>query len=387
MLISGRANTILLVLILAVGVAIVAMLASGVRGGPLDPPGSPASTAGVRQPGTPITALPFDIQQPGSYYLTGNLTMAAPGTGITIDSGNVTLDFGGFTIDGGNVGYSGVYIPSQFNGFNLRAITVRNGMAQHWTQDGFTMESVDGIVAENLQASYNTRDGIEISNGTLSNCSTNGNGGAGVTSQGGATITGCTAKNNQGGGFVLRDSSVLRACTAIGNGAAGIDVRSSTVDGCTTLGNIYGIAVGFNCNVRNNTVSESDSDGIRVASPSGSGESVITENTVEDAGTQGSGTGIVVTTQNNLISRNHVTYSRGPGIQVTGSFNTIDENSTLSNNGIGIVAGGSKNTVVHNNSLGNVNQGNSTNYSVGAGNNYGGVTAAASGSNPWSNTQ
>ena len=42
MLISSRTNTFLLVLILAVGIGLVAMLASGVRGGPLDPSGAPA---------------------------------------------------------------------------------------------------------------------------------------------------------------------------------------------------------------------------------------------------------------------------------------------------------------------------------------------------------
>ena len=44
MLISNRATNILLVLILAVSAGIVAMLASGARGGPLDPTGPPAST-------------------------------------------------------------------------------------------------------------------------------------------------------------------------------------------------------------------------------------------------------------------------------------------------------------------------------------------------------
>ena len=44
MLISIRVTNILLILVLAVGIAIVAMLASGARGGPLDPPGAPTST-------------------------------------------------------------------------------------------------------------------------------------------------------------------------------------------------------------------------------------------------------------------------------------------------------------------------------------------------------
>jgi hypothetical protein len=44
MLVPSRATNILLILVLAVGIGIVAMLATRVRGGPLDPPGTPAST-------------------------------------------------------------------------------------------------------------------------------------------------------------------------------------------------------------------------------------------------------------------------------------------------------------------------------------------------------
>ena len=186
--ITGRTNTILLVLILAVGVAIVAMLASNARGGPLDPPGTPASTSGVLQPGTPITSLPFDIQQPGNYYLTRNLTIAAAGNGITIDSSNVTLDLGGFTIDGAHSGYSGVYIQSPIQGsFNLREITVRDGTARNWTQDGFDIEWVDGLIAEDLHADGNGT-GIVVANGRLSDCTADRNVGAGVRSPGGSTI-------------------------------------------------------------------------------------------------------------------------------------------------------------------------------------------------------
>ncbi len=44
MLNSSRTTNLLLVVMIAVGIAIVAMLASGAVSGPLDPPGSPAST-------------------------------------------------------------------------------------------------------------------------------------------------------------------------------------------------------------------------------------------------------------------------------------------------------------------------------------------------------
>ena len=57
----------------ALGLLVVAALAGAIEGGPLDPPGPPASTDGVLRPGTPISALPITLNQPGSYYLTHNL--------------------------------------------------------------------------------------------------------------------------------------------------------------------------------------------------------------------------------------------------------------------------------------------------------------------------
>lgn len=99
MLVSRRATNILLVLILAVGIALVAMTATGVRGGPLDPPGPPGSTQGVRLPGTPITG-PTTINQPGHYYLTLNIVHIGSGSAISINADNVSLDLGGFRIVG-----------------------------------------------------------------------------------------------------------------------------------------------------------------------------------------------------------------------------------------------------------------------------------------------
>ena len=100
MLVSTRATNILLLLVLAVGVAIVAMLATGVRGGPLDPPaGTPGSTNGVRLPGTPISG-PTVVSAPGHYYLTQNISVTGSVNAITISADDVSLDLGGFTLSG-----------------------------------------------------------------------------------------------------------------------------------------------------------------------------------------------------------------------------------------------------------------------------------------------
>src|SRR5579883_474024 len=71
--------------------------------GSLTPPGAPAPTMKTLsqiEPRTPISSLPFTIYIPGSYYLTTNLTGVSNSDGITISTGNVTLDLNGFTLQG-----------------------------------------------------------------------------------------------------------------------------------------------------------------------------------------------------------------------------------------------------------------------------------------------
>ena len=73
--------------------------------------------------------FPFVISQPGSYRLTGNLTVPTGADGIVISVPNITIDLNGFTIAGAPVTSSsaartfGIQAP-----FGLGAITVRNGI-------------------------------------------------------------------------------------------------------------------------------------------------------------------------------------------------------------------------------------------------------------------
>jgi hypothetical protein len=68
--------------------------------GSLTPPGAPAPTMKSLdqiEARTPISSAPYTITQPGSYYLTHNLTVSS-GDGIDITTNGVTLDLNGFTI-------------------------------------------------------------------------------------------------------------------------------------------------------------------------------------------------------------------------------------------------------------------------------------------------
>jgi len=72
--------------------------------------------------------FPYTITQPGSYRLSGNLTVPAGPDGIDINTDNVTLDLNGFTITGGGSGGNGV---KTFN----NNITVKNGSVRNFTND------------------------------------------------------------------------------------------------------------------------------------------------------------------------------------------------------------------------------------------------------------
>ena len=149
-------------------ISLLILAASALAQGPLAPSGAPAPTmksldqifteasaaSAKAEKRTPISALPFAITQPGSYYLTGNLTMTTAAVGITISTlESVTLDLNGFTLDGGGIGIFGIYHP-------VTPLNVRNGKIVGWISYGIvggaasvlsdlTVSSAAGVVLGN----------------------------------------------------------------------------------------------------------------------------------------------------------------------------------------------------------------------------------------------
>lgn len=118
------------------GAAGVSALGAIARAGPLDPPaGAVTGTSkplgeiepriAINTTNTPgTTSTVFRITQPGSYYLTGNVTVPANRAAIQVAAGNVTIDLNGCTIGGSGSTSNGIVNAPGSSAGNL---TILNG--------------------------------------------------------------------------------------------------------------------------------------------------------------------------------------------------------------------------------------------------------------------
>lgn len=348
----------------AAALACVSVLACLAPAGPIVPPGGPVAPTPGPEPRTPLSAATtpgdadslFRITQPGSYYLTGNITGVSGKRGIEIAAGNVTIDLNGFTLAGVAGSLEGIASAG------VRNITVRNGDVTNWGGHGISLDnSVFTLTSriDNVRATLNNGSGIRVGRGAvITNCAAAGNGGTGIVASSHAAIEGCISGDNGGSGMTISDSSVVRGCSVNNNDSSGIvGGGMCTITDCTITNNgDRGITVLSRCTIARNTVTGNDRIGIRVNDTCYVLENVCASNGFAVA----DGAGILAAGSSNRIERNAVRLN-DIGIRVNAAFNVI----------IGNTAGG--NSVV--------------NYEFASGNRYGpvlnltsGGTAAVSGS-------
>lgn len=204
--------------------------------------------------------FPFVIGQPGSYRLTGNLTVDASTTAIRITAMNVTIDLNGFAIIGPTV-CSGTPPITPFT----------------CTPTG----SGGGIVAEG------SSETTTVLNGTV-----RGMGGAGISVGGHSRVEGVHAISNGGGGIGASFSSVIASNVADANGGPGISLGS----GCTVTGNTVngngadGISAQSGSTVIGNTMRGNVGAGLNFpdgGGGSGYGSNVLTGNNIGGAQVSG----------------------------------------------------------------------------------------------------
>ena len=127
--------------------------------GSLTPPGAPAPTMKTLdqlEPRTPISSAAFTISTSGSYYLTGNLTVAS-GNAITISADQVTLDLNGFSISSTASPASGTAVLLSSARKN---ITIKNGHIRGtatFTAGAFTVVGFLNGVSNSSGTSANLR--------------------------------------------------------------------------------------------------------------------------------------------------------------------------------------------------------------------------------------
>ena len=216
------------------------------QGGPLTPPGPPgpamttlsnianqitvADTKLTELKGdarTPISAAPFNITQPGSYYLTGNLSVTS-GAAIDIDADNVTLDLNGFTLSSTHATGSGFAI---FIDIGHKKIRIRNGhiMGNATVTAGvFTPGGFNGGIGSPSSANR----GIHISDIRVSNV-----GGGGISIASSSTV------------LSVVENCMVNVCSGTGISAyiitnsSASDCGSAAIDGGTVSGS-YGASIG-----------------------------------------------------------------------------------------------------------------------------------------------
>jgi hypothetical protein len=191
--------------------------------------------------GAPNAGPYFTISQPGSYYLTGNITVSN-GSAIVISAGvnGVTLDLNGFTVSstlaGSHTG-NAIEMPGSHSGITIRRGNIASGTKI--TDSGVvTAAGFDyGISGGNLQNVLVTEVhvsgvaivGIQINNGTISECTAYNCGYIGLL---GETVTNSSSDSCKDGGI-----SATNATNCIGTTIRGYGLASDTAINCTGTSN------------------------------------------------------------------------------------------------------------------------------------------------------
>lgn len=311
--------------------------------------------------GTPIDSLPFNITQPGYYYLTGDLTGTAGQDGIVISASPVHLDLRGFRLQGVPSSQTGI----EYSGGDLfeGSLTIVNGTVEDWGFYGMFVANIAGVF-RNLNVVSNGIVGMEVGNGSLvENCSIRKNAGYGIRLSNQSTIRNCLVSENlpqapngafgieAGNGCLIENNNVSR------NGGNEGPVHGGGIyaeDGCIIRNNNcfentsgdtnqavgYGIRAGNGCHILNNNCSGNGAlhgggatitiYGIYALQRCLVKENVCSNNTAFGLG---NAIGIEVGTGSRVeanTSTNHAG-SNGSGIQTAGSRVVIVRNSTSGN--------------------------------------------------------
>lgn len=254
--------------------------------GPLAPTGAPGPTMKTLdqiEARSPITNIPFIISTPGSYYLAGSLSMTSGTRGITIASGDVTVDLNGFSLRGTNG--TGIYVGNTI----YSNIVIRNGSIERWTQYGIDADFADNLTVRDVQVRKTGDAGIRLGMNTLvENCQVMDSGDGIRGYYVGCAIRKCQIMNVSGNGIELSNRSIVENSQVAGCGDNGIYIgNDSLVRNCSVLTNrLNGISMGYRSAALDNLCSDNGFDGTSAHIQSRGNETRIERNQLgQTAGT------------------------------------------------------------------------------------------------------
>jgi hypothetical protein len=192
--------------------------------GSLTPPGAPAPTMKTLdqiQPRTIISSAPFTITQPGSYYLTTNLSVNS-GDAIDINTNQVTIDLNGFTISSTANPPTGYAINLTVSTGNQDIAIINGHIKGGVTNNGTTFggSGFDSGINYSYYGAQNYPQNVRVNGVTVSGCFSYG-------------IRMPLDPNNV-------ESIIVESCAVQNCGGAGIEAQVVSRSTATHCGN-YGI--------------------------------------------------------------------------------------------------------------------------------------------------
>lgn len=381
------------------------LLAASAIAGPIDPPAAVGPTYKTLFEVEPRTALTaentpgdadsvFRITSPGSYYLTGNVSVPAGFNGIEIAAQEVTLDLKGFRIAGASSTASGDAILV----FASEAVTIRNGHIEGMGGSGVSAQNTRNLVVEDVFVDDVNGDALEASDfatfrrcvvrtaeqggiaggasSRVEDCAVSDIGVAspagidapvnGVTVGPNSVVTGSSADDCLASGFVVGNGSLIADCVARNNIGAGFQLD----DGCTIRNSsaynneVYGIDASTGCTIIGNTAAHNGSGSAFGEGINAQSGSTVVNNTCRANSLSGITVQSSCLVEGNTVDANGVDLFQTPsaGILVNGRGNRIDSNSIVSNIR-GVMCVGSDNFVIRNTLFNNT-----THFDMAAGN-------------------
>ncbi len=322
--------------------------------------GSQGVTAAGGDQRTPVTQLgggPITIGNPGSYYLTGNVTVSS-GNAIAITADNVTLDLNGFTV-------SSTSSPASGN-----AIDIGGGRTNLAISNG-NIRSASSVSGTTFTAGPGFLGGINWDSGTPSNVRVSGVNVVGVKSypldvgsDGSSVVQACTVRVCLNYGISagsVSDSSALQCGT--------FSIQAQTIANCVgslTSGSGNGMSSGganlttLQTNVTNvqNGVTTANTGiaTLQTSTNAANGSLTQLQQTVGARTAIPGGTSLVtLNAAGSYYLTGNITVSSGDGIDIAASNVTLDLNGfTISSthsggSGSGIFVSASRNSIsIHN---------------------------------------